>query len=259
MKERAISTPAMAVLSQAHVLNRIGHCVVTLHSGQLERPLYQEVDYVLRAIGGKWDRKAAGHRFEEPTEDVENMLEGCIQTGIATPLRPGSFFPTPPALGEKMVALAQIEKNMTILEPSAGDGQLAVVISRMKPEGCKLYCLEIDQKLFMKLTYLYQNDGIAGVACTDFLETDIAYDRIIMNPPFHKLADVDHITHAWKCLKPNGRLVAIASAGISFRMEKKAQDFRELLRKAGSYEALPQNTFKPSGTMVNTVVIVLQK
>jgi len=38
---------------------------------------------------------------------------------------PASFFPTPPALVEKMLRCIDFEQCFTFLEPSAGDGAIA--------------------------------------------------------------------------------------------------------------------------------------
>jgi predicted RNA methylase len=250
MKEFKISTPALAVLSTCSQAGQVVHI-----NAQLERPLYAEVDKVLRAIGGKWDRKRGGHLFDEPASDVAMMLEGCIQTGLAVPLRPEGYFPTPPELGKRMVELARIQPGMTILEPSAGDGQLAKVIEQLMPPSCKLYCIEEDLKLFKILNHLHE--GLC--TCADFLTITNSYDRIIMNPPFERLKDVDHITHAFDCLKPAGRVVSVASNSVTFRMEKRAVLFRQMVARYGIVTPLPNNTFKPSGTLVNTVLLELQK
>jgi 16S rRNA G1207 methylase RsmC len=40
------------------------------------------------------------------------------------------------------------------------------------------------------------------------------FDRIVMNPPFDHDTDIDHIRHAYRMLKPGGRLVAICANGV---------------------------------------------
>src|SRR4030042_4964611 len=95
----------------------------------------------------------------------------------------------------------------------------------------------------------------------DFLsvEPKPLYDRVVMNPPFEMQQDIDHVMHAWKFLKPGGRLVSIMSSGVLFRENKKTSEFRNHIDEFGNMERLPEGSFKESGTMVNTCIVVLDK
>ncbi len=72
-------------------------------------------------------------------------------------------------------------------------------------------------------------------------------------------ADIDHVLHAYKFLKPGGRLVSIMASGVIFRENRKTVEFRKLLNACGTFEHNPVGSFKESGTMVNTVIIVMDK
>jgi hypothetical protein len=98
----------------------------------------------------------------------------------------------------------------------------------------------------------------------DFLQVAKAYrgtvDRVVMNPPFAKQKDIDHATVAFDCLAPGGKLVAILSAGVEFRQDKKAKAFRGLVDSArGTIERIADGAFKESGTMVRTVLVTLHR
>ena len=103
----------------------------------------------------------------------------------------------------------------------------------------------------------------AKIVCAwqqDFLtvEPNPIYDRVVMNPPFDKQADIKHVMHALKFLKPDGLLVSVMSAGVTFRDNKLTVDFRALIReRGGDIEALPDGSFKESGTGVNTVIVTI--
>jgi hypothetical protein len=72
--------------------------------------------------------------------------------------------------------------------------------------------------------------------------------------------DVDHITHAFKFLRPDGRMAAIGGGGWEYRQDKKAKAFRELLDDyAMMNETNEAGIFKESGTMVATQTFVLWK
>jgi type I restriction-modification system DNA methylase subunit len=82
------------------------------------------------------------------------------------------------------------------------------------------------------------------------------YDRVVMNPPFAKQADIKHVMHALKFLKPDGKLVSVMSASVDFRDNKLTKEFRDLIaERGGRIEALPDGAFKESGTMVRTVIV----
>ena len=86
------------------------------------------------------------------------------------------------------------------------------------------------------------------------------FDRVVMNPPFNKArADIHHVLHAFKFLKKGGRLVAIMPSGVRFRDDKLTNEFRDLVLSCGTIEDLPEQSFKESGTLVNTVLVILNK
>src|SRR3546814_17210511 len=89
-------------------------------------------------------------------------------------------------------------------------------------------------------------------------ETTGLFDRIVMNPPFDRLRDIDHVVHALKFLKPNGRLVPIMSAGTEFRSDRKSVEFRQLLEDIGAnWHDLPPGSLAECGTNVKTGFIVV--
>lgn len=167
------------------------------------------------------------------------------------------LFPTPPGLARRMVELAEPLTGYSILEPSAGTGNIA---REIKKAGHECECIELN---YTAAEYLKKQGYF--VTCADFLEWTpapacVTYDRIIMNPPFSHAADIDHVTHAWNLLTPGGRIIAIMSAGTQYRQDKKSAAFREsILSHATLIETLPAGTFKQSGTNVTSILIVLEK
>jgi 16S rRNA G1207 methylase RsmC len=78
----------------------------------------------------------------------------------------------------------------------------------------------------------------------------------MMNPPFEKKQDAQHVLKAYKCLKEGGVLVAIMSAGVTFREDSEYRQVREL---ATEIINLPETAFKESGTMVNAVMVKIER
>ncbi|TBE67450.1 DUF4942 domain-containing protein [Rhizobium ruizarguesonis] len=167
------------------------------------------------------------------------------------------FFPTPDRLADRTIDFASLYSRdgvLKVLEPSAGTGQLS---KRAVMAGAAVDCIECQPHLANDLKV----SGIYGrVICADFLalnpRTTDLYDRIIMNPPFDRERDIDHVMHALKFLKGDGLLVAIMSAHTEFAETRKAVAFREHIAKLnGVFSDNPMNSFASVGTNVNTITL----
>lgn len=244
-----IEKDVLAVLSAAAVSGN----ALTL-TGQLDRKLYERTNKVLEAAGGKWQRKAKAHVFET---DATDRIDQIILTGeVEVPKDEFNFFPSPPAVVERLLALADIRPGMTVLEPSAGTGAIAWPCAAT---GALVDCYEIQQGNAFALA-MGAPHPLGRTAVADFLTVvpERAYDRVVMNPPFLRQADIKHVLHALRFLKPDGRLVAVMSAGVTFRSDFRASTFRSMVEACGGrIEALPEGSFKASGTSVNTVLVVI--
>ena len=174
----------------------------------------------------------------EPT--VFDAMKDTLRAGVQVVSAP-QLFPTPAALARRVVDLADIQPGQRVLEPSAGTGNLM----REMPEGIELVGVEINKSLA---------DRLDGVICADFLSLNGSlglFDRIVMNPPFERGADIEHIRHAMEHLKLGGRLVAICANGPRQRAA-----FEPV---ADSWIDLEPGTFAESGTNVNAAIVVLTK
>lgn len=226
--------------------------ILRLPPSQLDRNTYTAVNKVIEAAGGKWDRKAKAHVFKGEAADT---IDPILLTGEYT-LTKQDFgqFDTPEDLAHHVVKMANIVPGMSVLEPSAGIGNLVDAIERAG--GC-VSAHEIDAK---RLHACKDRCILAGgIRLTDFLtaKPEPVFDRVVMNPPFAKQADIKHVMHAAKgFLKPGGRLVSIMSASVTFRTDSRTEDFRQFINDLGAtHEKLPDGSFKESGTMVNAVIV----
>lgn len=167
-----------------------------------------EADTVLEAIGGA---KASQCRwaFDYDPRDVvaEIVASGCIPDA-----KSHQYYPTPKALAERVIELAEIGPNDTCLEPSAGTGGLADFMPRDRTK-----CIEIS-KLHCDVL---RAKGFASVWQVDFLEltSGVPYGRVVMNPPFSEGRWQAHLEHAAQFVAPGGRLVAILPSGAKTRTE----------------------------------------
>ena len=219
--------------------------------GQMDANLFKKVDETLKLMGGQWKRKHQGYIFKI---DIEDYLDQVLLTGEVTKPEKFGFFPTPRPLAERVIELANIQSGDQLCEPEAGVGGLADIISEFHPFET-LECFEIQEQNVEVL----REKGYS-VEQADFLTIipEERYDKIIMNPPFEKEADIDHVLHAMKFLKPGGTVTAIMSGSTIQRQSTKAKAFQALLAN-GHCEQNPEGSFKASGTAVSTITIQIQK
>ena len=222
-------------------------------SGQLERGLYQRANKVIEAAGGKWNRKAQCHLFDG---DAADAMDQIILTGEVTVKQDFGYFPTPAAIVDDLILLAEISHGLDLLEASAGQGAIAIKALRA---GARVDCVELLPESVRALTGAIASAGFnATVEMIDFLTIQPVqcYDRVIMNPPFARQADIHHVNHAMKFLKPDGILVSVMSAGVMFRTNRLTVDFKNMVdAHDGEIIPLPEGSFRESGTMVNTVIV----
>lgn len=213
---------------------------------QLDRKTYGQLNKVLTAIGGKWNAKQKVHLFQE---DVSEMIENIINTGEYSFIKKDfQFFPTPVELARKIIKLAEITPDDICLEPSAGMGNIA----QFMPNCDVIELHEENRKTLIDKGFNLVHD--------DFLTfiPEKKYTAIVMNPPFSKGQDIEHVTKAIEIAERV--VVAITSASVMFRNDKKTEAFRKLVAYyGGTIEELPAESFKESGTQVNTCLIVVRK
>ena len=226
---------------------------------QLDRETYVRLNKILEALGGKWSRKVRGHIFEG---DAARKIAESLETGEAVDVKKTfEYFETPSEIANLMVDRAGIigehvrNIDFYVLEPSAGQGAIADVV-RVYVPAVNIHVVEIQPE--HQQTLKEKGYRLIGKNFLKLKKKQL-YDRVLMNPPFSKQQDIDHVLHAWKFLEPGGRLVSIMSAGTEFRETKKAKKFRELVDEHGYLEPLPPGSFGESGTEVNTVMVVLDK
>ena len=244
-----IDKRVLDILQQSNIDNNI----LFLPNEKLDRNTYLEVNKVLELIGGKWNRKAGGHVFDHcPSDHIDQIL---ISGEVTDSKKTFQFFPTPINVARQLCELAEIDASTSVLEPSCGKGNISDVAYSYNPRSLVGIELNKDLESFLKEK---PYEVIVGM---DFLEYNNGnWDRIVMNPPFSNQQDIDHVMHAYDLLAENGVLVAIMFLSFKYRTTKKSIKFRQLLEDTNAEViALPSGTFKDSGTMVETCIVVIRK
>ncbi len=199
-----------------------------------------------------------GEYYGAPIPDgAEPEDDGGLNTPKTSLAKNYGFFPTPDAAASSFFEYVPLYQEdgkppLTVLEPSAGTGNLAALALA---KGATVDCVEVQPQLAETL-------GARGkyrhVWPVDFLtmQPRELYDRVIMNPPFDRERDIDHVMHALKFLKPDGCLTAIMSASTEFRETRKSVAFRALMDKMrATWRDLPVGSFASVGTQTNTIIL----
>lgn len=118
-----------------------------------------------------------------------------------------NFYPTPEHLIDKMLSGLAFDSIHSILEPSAGKGNIVDALKKEEDRRTRYYikvvfdidCIEIDQNL----QHILKGKNYR-VVYNDFLTYDTMkeYDLIIMNPPFEN--GCKHLLKALEMQKRNG-------------------------------------------------------
>lgn len=203
------------------------------------------------ALMGMLEAKPA----EEPAaQKIRKMEHALIGRKI-----PG-FFPTPREIVDEMIDYAEIPAGGRVLEPSGGKGNIAEALRKAGVKDLSV----VEQNT--ELADILEAKGFSPVR-GDFLEfsTDEQFDAVVMNPPFERGQDMDHVRKAFDLTKPGGTIVAIMSPHGFFANDAKSKAFREwFFDEAGGViddvRDLPEGAFyKEAGTNVKAKFVKIVK
>jgi phospholipid N-methyltransferase len=214
-----------------------------MHRAGINAGNYEEARATLLELADPPD-----HSEERALQELESEVRGWVG-------QIDGFYPTPEDIARRLVRLAEIKDGHTILEPSAGGGAIADVIMAQHPDA------DLDViELHYSLADVLERKGYEVIG-TDFFEVNgQRWDRIIQNPPFENLADIDHVRHAYEHLAEGGRLVSVMGESPFFRRDRKAQAFRTWLFDVGGRDIeLEQGAFAESGTNVKARIVVIDR
>ncbi|MGW1989604.1 methyltransferase [Embleya sp. NPDC001921] len=221
---------------------------------ELDRIVYEQVNVLLKEMGGRWDgRKAVrGHVFPYR---IEEFMRHCIATGEYPTRFEQGWYPTPPSLVMQICDLAGIYAGSTVLEPSAGTGAMTMEIAR---RGGVVDSVELDAR---RVEVLREQGDSRRVIAGDFLDLDPldypeGFDRVVMNPPFSR--GLDHIRHAIGFMHDDGILVSVMSQGLTWWSDRASVEFRAMVEEVGGeIEELPEDSFAMCGQSTRTCLVFL--
>jgi hypothetical protein len=160
--------------------------------------LYRQTCEVLKHAGGS--RRAGGYAF--PGREAGIVLAALLTEGEVLTQRDTSFFATPAAVVTRLLdELGTDLTGMVMLEPSAGKGAIAIPAAE---RGATVDCVELVPGYARAIA---ESSRIRDVTCGDFLAIDprAVYDAVVMNPPFSRGIEADHVMRAVQWVRPGGR------------------------------------------------------
>jgi hypothetical protein len=121
---RAVSAEVLGVLERVEVEDNRLRIV-----DALDRGLYVQVNKVLAALGGAWDRRARAHVFQvDPREAIDQVLADGTFTDAR---KEYDFFRTPHRLAESLVTRRASNRATACSSPRQATGA-----SRARFDGC---------------------------------------------------------------------------------------------------------------------------
>lgn len=213
--------------------------------GQLKN--YAELKKLFIPLGITWHKGEKQHYIEGSTPQKIREILGGAQ--IVDEKKTLQFYPTPSNLAQRIVGLANIKGTDLVLESSCGRG---AIVEQILKKTDNIFVVEINKEYFDYTTTKFNCVG----ENIDFLEfnSSVSFDKAVINPPFTANQDCKHVDKTFGLLKPGGRLVAIMGGNISRRQ------FQDLIKdKIHQIIEVEGGAFKESGTLVKTIILVLDK
>lgn len=131
-------------------------------------------------------------------------------------VKSNQFYPTPANIVDFVADYLKLNDggDFTILEPSAGNGSLALI------QPNKTHAYEVSSSLCAVL----EAKSVQKVINEDFLAINpneskaIKYDYVLINPPYSEGRWKLHIEHALKFMKNDGEMIAIIPGGYGRKL-----------------------------------------
>ena len=186
----------------------------------VDRKVYIEIDRALSRIagGGRWDRKARAHVYNQDPRDALEELTGSavVPRPVATRDKELSYWATPPALAKELIHGLDLAPGTWVLEPSAGDGAVVRALAEAYPHT-RITAVEPDHGRRLVLRRSGPDSmHVQEQTFEDYAEfastAGIRWQAVVMNPPFtlpgRRYAWAEHLALAWDLLAPGGQLRA---------------------------------------------------
>jgi phospholipid N-methyltransferase len=207
-------------------------------------------------------------------EDVDQDTFNAKYANL--PAKDLAYYPTPDNAADHMLSKVRLFKGMRLLEPSAGTGALIRALRRKiektqenRHEEYRVFESDVTVRAIeihaSRAAELRQREGdFCTVTVDNFLQTQAlpVYDVLICNPPFSGTHFMAHLAHGLDHVKNGEALHAILPITAMIGITAKHASFHRWLEKVSerySWSELPSESFKDSGTLINTIILSIRK
>lgn len=174
----------------------------------VQKSTLDELTRVLRFIGGEQERDHWSFPY-----DPSSIIDTIISAGTLPETVTHQFYPSSDNIARYIAAAVNCGPTDTVLEPEVGRADLLAHINVSKEN---ITCVDVSP-FFVEIV---RAKGYANVVQADFIQwsnenSDVKFDRIVMNPPYSEGRAKQHTMQALKHLKPGGILAAVLPAGYN--------------------------------------------
>lgn len=228
------------IFKEATFVETPSGCRVVLQS-EVSRNDYLNFKKMVEMAGGVYLNRAKGHSFQTPVDATRKQLENYMERmSNNIHINKEEFFPTPEHVADTLISDMALydqfseyllsgasERNVRVLEPSAGDGALIDAMLRANPGfNGEIMAIEIDPLRAQLLREKYADkEFTVHVLEDDFMsldkETIGEFDIALINPPF-QLWDT-HLKHAKSLLAEKNSFIAAILPNLENEMSKSRQ------------------------------------
>lgn len=222
--------------------------------------------HVLNQIAARVSSEKAPDLFCELREMLKRLPTQTYRTQEQSAFQQ---FSTTPHVAMLVAKLASIKKQDVVLEPSAGNGSLAIWARAM---GAEVICNEIAPRRRQLLQLLgFTTHNVDAELIDDLLPDEIKPNVIVANPPFSATGGrviyndarfgLRHIESALARLVDGGRLAAILGEAVSFRRPACTPWWEKIMESytVRANFGVAEGEFSKYGTGVAFQVLVIDK
>ncbi|MGR5347389.1 hypothetical protein [Vibrio mediterranei] len=214
---------------------------------------YDAIKRKLEEADATYDNNGFNFKYGNAADVIEDLKAG---KKVRARYKDFAFFSSGPQASDMIIEHAYVEQNSTVFEPHAGHGDLCDAVLAAEPT-VKLTTNELwdeNVEILQKKGYEPLNHNFL-----DLNPDDVGlFDRVIGNPPWGNLVEIDHLKHALDFVKPNGRLTMAIASSYQTGDTKAKVAFREWLKSHGAHEIdIPAGSF--NRTAVGGTLIVIDK
>ena len=177
-----------------------------------QKHIVNKIDEYMTLIGGTNKPSYSGNLSYVFDYDPRPIINEMIITGVVPEYKSHQYYPTPENIVLDMVKIASdsLMKAKTVLEPSAGTGNIIKGLLSVIDDNIKVNAIEVNP-LFSNIIKEKFNKRV-NVVNTDFLNYNDRNDIVLMNPPFDQGRWKLHVKHA---LTLSNHVFAILPSGAN--------------------------------------------